>query len=303
MIDALVSAAAQAVARALTLGGIMIVVGATLFLVRVAPRLPPHTREAQQERARVRALLRATFVGLAVVAGWRLVQQSAAFADSPAAWSSMVTVVLFKMTWGTGWWIGAAGLLLAGAAAMLRLENRAAIAALGAGALLLAVSPAFMGHAIGAEQFTVQAVVADTMHVLAAGAWLGTLVAIAVATLASSQRPTSGSVVSALERFSPVALASALVVAFTGAFASWLHLQTLAALWTSVYGRTLLIKLAILGGVAALGAYNWRVATPRLRATGDVGAIRRSALIELALALALVGVTAVLVATPLPGEM
>ncbi len=303
MIDALVSAAAQAVARALTLGGIMIVVGATLFLVRVAPRLPPHTREAQQERARVRALLRATFVGLAVVAGWRLVQQSAAFADSPAAWSSMVTVVLFKMTWGTGWWIGAAGLLLAGAAAMLRLENRAAIAALGAGALLLAVSPALMGHAIGAEQFTVQAVVADTMHVLAAGAWLGTLLAIAVATLASSQRPTPGSVVSALERFSPVALASALVVAFTGSFASWLHLQTLAALWTSVYGRTLLIKLAILGGVAALGAYNWRVATPRLRATGDVGAIRRSAVIELALALALVGVTAVLVATPLPGEM
>lgn len=303
MIDALVSAAAQAVARALTLGGIMIVVGATLFLVRVAPRLPPHTREAQQERARVRALLRATFVGLAVVAGWRLVQQSAAFADSPAAWSSMVTVVLFKMTWGTGWSIGVAGLLLAGAAAMLRLENRAAIAALGAGALLLAVSPALMGHAIGAEQFTVQAVVADTMHVLAAGAWLGTLLAIAVATLASSQRPTPGSVVSALERFSPVALASALVVAFTGSFASWLHLQTLAALWTSVYGRTLLIKLAILGGVAALGAYNWRVATPRLRATGDVGAIRRSALIELALALALVGVTAVLVATPLPGEM
>lgn len=303
MTDALVSAAAQAVARALTLGGIMMVVGATLFLVRVAPRLPSHTREAQQERARIRTLVRATVVVLAVVACWRLVQQSAAFADSPAAWSSMVTVVLFKMTWGTGWWLGVAGLLLAGAAAMSRLESRAARAALGAGALLLSVSPAFMGHAIGAEQFTVQAVVADTMHVLAAGAWLGTLLAIAVATLASSQRPTHGSVVSALERFSPVALASAVVVAFTGSFASWVHLQTLGALWTSVYGRTLLIKLAILGGVAALGAYNWRVATPRLRASGDANGIRRSALIELGLALALVAVTAVLVATPLPGEM
>lgn len=303
MTDALVSAAAQAVARALTLGGIMMVVGATLFLVRVAPRLPSRTKEAQQERARIRTLVRATVVVLAVVACWRLVQQSAAFADSPAAWSSMVTVVLFKMTWGTGWWLGVAGLLLAGAAAMSRLESRAARAALGAGALLLSVSPAFMGHAIGAEQFTVQAVVADTMHVLAAGAWLGTLLAIAVATLASSQRPTHGSVVSALERFSPVALASAVVVAFTGSFASWVHLQTLGALWTSVYGRTLLIKLAILGGVAALGAYNWRVATPRLRASGDANGIRRSALIELGLALALVAVTAVLVATPLPGEM
>lgn len=303
MIDALVSAAAQAVARALTLGGIMIVVGATLFIVRVAPRLETDSTQAQQERARVRTLLRATFALLAVAAGWRLVQQSAAFADSPSAWTSMATVVLFRMTWGTGWWIGVAGLLLAGAAGMSRLESRAAIAALGAGALLLAVSPALMGHAIGAEQLTVQAVVADTMHVLAAGAWLGTLLAIAVATLASSQRPTPGSVVSALERFSPVALASAVVVAFTGSFASWLHLQVLNALWTSVYGRTLLIKLAILGGVAALGAYNWRIATPRLRASGDVHAIRRSALIELALALALVAVTAVLVATPLPGEM
>ncbi len=63
------------------------------------------------------------------------------------------------------------------------------------------------------------------------------------------------------------------------------------------------MKLAILGGVAALGAYNWRIATPRLRVSGDVQGIRRSALIELALAAALVAVTAVLVATPLPGEM
>lgn len=303
MIDALVSATAQAVARALMLGGTMSLVGATLFLLRIAPRLEAGSTQAQQERARVTSLARAACLLLALAAACRLVQQSAAFADSPSAWASMVSVVLFRMTWGTGWGIGLAGLLLAAIAAARGLRSFAAIAALGTGAMLLAVSPALTGHAIGAEQFTTQAVVADTLHVLAAGAWLGTLLVIAVATLAPAPRITPGGVMSALERFSPIALLSALIVAFTGTFASWLHLQALDALWTSVYGRTLLLKLAILGGVAAMGAYNWRIATPRLRASGDVRGIRRSAMIELALALALVAVTAVLVATPLPGEM
>lgn len=303
MIDALVSATAQAVARALTLGGIMILVGATLFLLRVAPRHSRNSTQAQQERERIATLVRWTCLLLAVAAGWRLVQQSAAFADSPDQWATMVPIVLGSMSWGIGWKIGVAGLLFAALGSVRVGRSAAALATLGAGSLLLSASPAFMGHAIGAEQLTTQAVVADAVHVLAAGAWLGTLLAIAVATLASSASPTAPSVVGALERFSPIALASAVLIAFTGTFASWLHVQTVAALWNSVYGRTLLIKLAILAGVVALGAYNWRVATPRLRASGDVRRIRRSALIELALALALVAVTAVLVATPLPGEM
>jgi putative copper export protein len=301
--EALVSATAQAIARALALGGIMAVIGATLFLLRVAPIYAGDSTPAQQVANRTRRLLRVAAFVIAVAALWRLVQQSAAFADSPAAWRSMVSLVLFRMSWGTGWGVQVAGLLLTALSSGAAVRRGGALAALGAGAVLLALSPALMGHAIGAERLMPQAVIADTVHVLAAGAWLGTLLVIAVAALPPGITSARGTVTAVLDRFSPIALVSALLLAATGLFAAWLHLETLTALWTSLYGRTLIVKLAILAAVAATGAYNWRVATPRLRATGDVQAIRRSAMIELALAGALVAVTAVLVATPLPGEM
>jgi putative copper export protein len=154
---------------------------------------------------------------------------------------------------------------------------------------------------VGAPRLVPLAVAFDTLHVLGAGSWLGTLFVLVVAAFPAIGRGERTTAI--LERFSPLALGSAALVAATGAFASWLHLERLSALWTTPYGRTLLLKLAILGGVAALGAYNWRVVTPRIRASGDGAALRRTALLELTLAAALIVVTAVLVATPLPAEM
>ncbi len=150
--------------------------------------LPVGSTEAQQEGARTRRLLWVTCAVLAIAAAWRLAQQGAAFADTPSAWPSMVPVVLLQMSWGTGWWVQVAGVLLAALATGRASRSRTARTALGAGALLLAVSPALMGHAIGAPRLATQAMVADTMHVLAAGAWLGTLLAIAVAVLPSQYR-------------------------------------------------------------------------------------------------------------------
>ncbi len=303
MLGALVSEGAQAVARALVLGGSMVVIGATLFLLRIAPLFAGNSTQAQQVARRTRRLLRVACLVLAIAALWRLVQQSAAFADVPSAWPSMVVLVLTQMAWGTGWGVQVTGLLLAVLASGMATRRRWAIVPLGIGALLLATSPALMGHAIGASRLTPQAVVADTVHVLAAGGWLGTLLVIAVAALPFASSAAPGMGIAILDRFSPIALVSAALVAVTGVFASWLHLETLDALWSSTYGRTLLIKLGILAGVAAIGAYNWRVATPALQASGDTRAIRRSALVELTLAALLVAVTAVLVATSLPSEM
>lgn len=303
MLAALVSGGAEAIARALSLGGIMAVIGATLFLLRVAPLYAGDSTPALQVARRTRRLLRVACFLIAVAAFWRLVQQSAAFADSPAEWRSMVSLVLFRMSWGTGWGIQVAGLLFAVLSSGVATRRRGALVPLGVGAMLLALSPSLMGHAIGAPRLVAEAVLADTVHVMAAGAWLGTLLAIAVAALPPGITSARGTVMALLDRFSPIALVSALLIAATGLFAAWLHLETLGALWSSVYGRTLMLKLGILAGVAGTGAYNWRIATPRLRASGDVQALRRSAFVELALAVALVGVTAVLVATPLPGEM
>jgi putative copper export protein len=61
------------------------------------------------------------------------------------------------------------------------------------------------------------------------------------------------------------------------------------------------VKLCCLGGVAALGAYNWRVVQPKLEAGAGDDLLRRSAWTELALGAVLLIVTAVLVALPAPG--
>lgn len=74
------------------------------------------------------------------------------------------------------------------------------------------------------------------------------------------------------------------------------------ALWQSRYGRTLLLKLAVLAGVAATGFYNWRRVRPALGDELGTARLRRSSAIELPIGLAVLLVTAVLVATPPPGD-
>ena len=101
-----------------------------------------------------------------------------------------------------------------------------------------------------------------------------------------------------IHAFSPTALAFAGISATTGVFAAWLHLGDVSALWQTDYGRTLLVKLAILSLVAGTGAYNWLRVKPTLGTATSVTRIRRSARIELVVGAFVVIVTSVLVATP-----
>ena len=101
-----------------------------------------------------------------------------------------------------------------------------------------------------------------------------------------------------MNAFSPTALAFAGVTATTGVFAAWLHLERVSALWETAYGRTLLIKLAVLSIVAATGAYNWLRVRPALGDLEGATRVRRSAMVELGVGLLVLAVTAVLVAMP-----
>jgi putative copper export protein len=91
------------------------------------------------------------------------------------------------------------------------------------------------------------------------------------------------------------------VLAGTGLSLRYLY-GDFAAIVTSEWGRTLLIKLALLGGVAGLGAWNSRVMRARLGSDESALQMRKSAVTELVLAFLLLGATAALVAMPLPGE-
>jgi putative copper export protein len=68
----------------------------------------------------------------------------------------------------------------------------------------------------------------------------------------------------------------------TGVVTAWTHLDPLAALWTTPYGYALIAKLALVGVVVGLGAWNWRRVGPSLGTEGGALKIRRTASTELA---------------------
>ena len=83
-----------------------------------------------------------------------------------------------------------------------------------------------------------------------------------------------------------------------------MQVRALRGLWETTYGQLLLVKLALVLPLLALGLYNNRRAVPRLRQRLATAAERtrflRIAAAELALMVAIVSVTAVLVSEP-PG--
>jgi putative copper export protein len=126
------------------------------------------------------------------------------------------------------------------------------------------------------------------------------LLALTVAGIPAALRAEPGSralgVAALVRAFSPVALGCAGLVVLSGVGTALLHMAELSELWGSAYGRTLLLKVAIVGLVAAAGAYNWKRLTPALGEEAGVGRLRRSATGELAAAAVVLLVTAVLVA-------
>ena len=217
---------------------------------------------------------------------------------SSAIDASAIRSIVTGTTWGIGWIIGCAGIVLA--AVGFTLASRAAIgwtlAALGTFAM--AVAPALTGHAAAAQPIAL-AVSIDVVHVLAAGAWLGTLLTIVVVGMPALLRPAlasaEGSLLAPLVRaFHPLALTCAIGVVLSGVVTSWLHLPTVASLWESAYGRVLLTKVALVAIVAVLGGINWRRQLPALGNNGEATSFRRTAAAELAFAALVLFATAFL---------
>ncbi|HXY30344.1 MAG TPA: CopD family protein [Gemmatimonadaceae bacterium] len=287
--------------------GVAAAVGAVAFRLLIVPRvehvLPAGSAEAERALDGARRVMFGGAVLLVLAHGAKLFAQRAVVETlGPVP----LATIVFRTLWGRAWLLGAVGaatLLAAAAARGARRRWLVAAAALATVALSLALS----GHAGGAPEHAPVLVLADALHVLAMGCWLGTLfVLVAAATplvmgSASAERvPTVAALINA---FSPFALASGSVILLTGVLAAWAHLPSFGSLLTSDYGRVLLLKLGVLAVLAFVGAFNWLVMRPRLADDASVAAIRRSALVELVLAAIVLGVAAVLVGTSPPEMM
>jgi copper transport protein len=285
---------------------LMGIVGAVAFRFAVLGRLERDPALAAVARRGEAALW---FVALAAAALsvlsllGRLWLQAAALGGS--AWDGdRLRTLLAQTSWGLAWTLQAiatvaffVGLMVA------RLPYGRAAGWLGAGvaAILLSTVPALSGHA--AASGSALAIVSDAVHVLGGGVWLGSLAALLAVGIpaALTSRDAPGPAVAALvAAFSPLALAGAATVAVTGVVNALFQLGAVSDLWATPYGRALLLKLALLAAVAALGWHHWRRAGPRLGTAEAVPPLRRSIRAEVALGALVLLVTAVLVALPTP---
>ena len=168
-------------------------------------------------------------------------------------------------------------------------------------ALAVAATLPLTGHFRVVPSGVLLGVLTGALHVIGGGLWLGTLALIASIGWSGGAEGRGSRVARLVASFSPLALTGAALTAVSGVVAAWQTVGSVGALTGTPYGRTLLLKLGCLVGVAAIGAYNWRVVQPRLAAGTGEGILRRSAYTELACGVLLLVVTALLVVLPAPG--
>jgi putative copper export protein/methionine-rich copper-binding protein CopC len=298
--------------RWLQFTALLLVIGAVAFRFAVLRFL--RERHPADSALATNARIGAARVGLwgaaalALTAVLRLYAQSYAFHGASGALDpSLVGTMLARTLWGWGWLLQVVGVVLALVGFLQARRGAGGWAVAAAGTLLLSMTPALSGHAAAVPGITVVSIAADTLHVIGAGGWLGSLlvlvgIGVPVA-LRLAEQDRGPAIADLVNAFSPTALIFAGLAGATGLFAAWTHLGSVSALWQTDYGRTLLVKLAVLSVVAGTGAYNWLKVRPAL---GDVEGgrrIRRSGSVELAVGVVVLLVTAVLVATPTGKEM
>jgi copper transport protein len=131
------------------------------------------------------------------------------------------------------------------------------------------VVPGAAGHA-GQTSPRGLAVTLDWLHLASGAVWVGGLIGLLVLWRSLRADTRVAGLVVAVPRFSAVALGSVIVLAGSGTWASILHLPTLSSLWQTSYGKTILVKVALLAAAVLLASVNLLRTKPSLRADGAV---------------------------------
>ena len=283
--------------------GMLVLVGTACFALFVLPRARSGLPMLAFAADRAPRFATGAALLLLAAAVLRLVAQSAAMHGpallAPAALGPLVT----DTGWGRAWLLQLAGIGIALAGlALVRRRARAGWWVVAGGAALAALALALSGHAAAVPRLAALAIASDALHILSAGGWLGTLLAVAMVGIRVSLRaepaergPAAAALVNA---FSPFALACAGLLVATGVVSALMHVDSVQSLGTTAYGRTLLVKLALLSLVLGTGAYNWLRVRPALGDERGAHRILRSSTAELAVAALVLAATAVLTATP-----
>ncbi|MGH7651478.1 MAG: CopD family protein [Gemmatimonadaceae bacterium] len=288
----------NSLARAFSFIGLLALIGAVAFRTGVLPRTRGISPEVVSTM-RARAASVGVWASILVVIGAcaRILLESRMIAATLPAGRSMTTSgMLSHTTWGFALALQAVLALVAVVAfAFAARKIQGAWLVAGLCAIVLGATPALAGHAAATAHFTWFVVASDFLHVLGAASWLGSLLCVVVIGLPAVRSLEEGArwqaVASLVDAFSPLALVSAAVVVVSGVIASWVHLDHLSDLWTTSYGKVLLLKLVLVAATLAVGAHNFRRVQPQLGVEGGPDRLRRSATFELSLGFVVVLVT------------
>lgn len=264
--------------------GIVLLVGGVVFRWAVLDRslavLDPVSPELTSAKAAshqdLKRLIGGCLILLGIVSLIDLILRAQMMSGKPLSEvPGILPLVLFQTHIGKTWIAKMAILGLLGGFWFLMKEERRSgeqpFLLLTSAALCLIIS--LSGHAADQGNFSV-ALLADWLHVLAISAWVGGLVPLRFL-LPRIMEPLDEKsrlrfVTAGCHQFSKMAVRCVAILILTGIYNTWLHVAALAALVTTEYGITLLLKLAIVAAMLGLGALSRYYILPSLqRRTGQ----------------------------------
>lgn len=278
----------------LALPGLVIVVGITVFALRVFRGL----------RKEITLLLRILVGGSFVVVLGGALETLGLFGILGVGWSDVYSderlwASLMRLLSGALLALGF-GLELAKSRRAIELQHEikwgpgGGAGVIFAGLALGVFSFAFDGHTVSQGPRAAHALL-DVIHVVAGSVWLGGLAAL---TVLGVRRRSNDSVSLApmVVRFSSVATLALVVVGLAGVAMSWLILDGVSDLFDTTWGRILAVKVTLVAIAAGVGAFNHFVVVPAFDADPNSRVVtaraRRAMLFE---AVILVGVAFVTV--------
>ena len=124
----------------------------------------------------------------------------------------------------------------------------------------LLVAPSWTGHAVASSKDFRLAVFTDWLHLLAGGFWVGGLFHLALTLppalpLLTKHRRTIA-LHQVIRLFTRIAMPSVVLLVLAGLYNTWAHVPQLQAFWLTAYGKTLALKLLLVGLMLVLGALN-----------------------------------------------
>jgi copper transport protein len=147
-----------------------------------------------------------------------------------------------------------------------RTNPRSLIAVTTAAVVLLPLT-ALNGHSAETPPIWISVAV-DWVHLAATAVWFGGLASLLFAVFPGARRmegpERNRTMAAAIPRFSTVALICVQLLLTTGMYHAWAHVDGPASLASTDYGRTLLVKLTIVGMMLLPAVINLLVLRPRL---------------------------------------